>query len=149
VFVVVSWLWHPVLKTINYAFSRLRHVEVNQAINKNTVGPVNPVQPVAEAVKLTPAMLTTVPTPTGLKAELMSGHAVQVTWNPVPGAVGYNAYVAYESLDFKIDNPHLLKSNGALWTPDTGRAVYRYCVTAVDAQGHESAYSDPLTLDMR
>ena len=149
VLAVVSFLWHPVLKTINYIFTRLMHVEVNQAINKNTIAPVSAVAEALETPRLTPAMLTSIPAPTGLKAELMSGQKVHLMWNPVPGVFGYNVYSAYENLDFTKETSQPTKDTEGLWTPPAGRARYRVVVTAVDAQDHESVYSQALSLDMR
>jgi len=150
VFAVVSFLWHPVVKTINYVLMRIMHVEVNQAINRNTLPSVSAVAAAVEAPKLTPAMLTSIAAPTGLKGELVSGQKIHLTWNPVPGVFGYNVYSAYENLDYSKENNQPTKETEGIWSPTGGQhARYRVVVTAVDAQDHESVYSEPLNLDMR
>jgi ParB-like chromosome segregation protein Spo0J len=152
VFVVVSWLWHPVLKTINYAFSRLMHVEVNQAINKNTVGPVNPVQPVAQASsqKVNLSDLSGVPAPTNLHGELRSGQKILFTWDPVPHCF-YNFYSRPSwAPHFDKENNQPLQHATALWTSDSGNPdLYHFVVTAVNAQDQESVYSEELQIDTR
>lgn len=156
IFAAVSWLWHPVMRTLNYAFSRLMHLEVNQALapispRTSTGLAETPARPaVGEPVtKFTASLLTRVAAPTGLKAELMSGHKVHFTWQPVPGCKGYNFYSAYENLGFSLETNKPLPTAEALWRPSSGPAVYRIAVTAVDGEDHESSYSDPLAVDMR
>ena len=152
IFAAVSFLWHPVLRTINYAFSRLMHLEVNQVVNKNTVPQVAEVAAAVENAprKFTEAMLTSVPAPTGLKPELLAGKHVHFMWNPVPGCIGYNFYSAESwETNYHQENKKPITMTEAWWHSDTGPADYKFVITALDGHDHESAYSEPIDVDLR
>jgi len=150
---VISWLWHPVLRTISYAFSRLMHVEVNQAINKNTVPSASAVvSALSDAPqKFTMAMLTTVPAPKGLKVEMLKGKMLHFTWLPVPGAVGYNFYSAHswDTTGLKQENKRVITTTEGSWSLDEAPDEFKFAITALDAQDHESVYSDVIDVDFR
>jgi ParB family transcriptional regulator, chromosome partitioning protein len=146
-------LWHPILKTFNYAFSRLMHVEVNQAINKNTVpSPSALVNAIADAPqKFTAAMLSPSPAPTGLKPELLSAHKIHFTWNAVPGCTGYNFYSARSwEINLHQENTKPITKTEAYWKPDfNGPDDFKFAITAIDDHDHESVHSDLIDVDLR
>jgi len=139
--------WHLCMSVVNLPM-RLFERAINRMTQQATSSA--PAAAVAqESPSLTPAMLTRIPAPTGLKADLMSGRKVHLSWNPVPGVFGYNVYSAYETNEFVKETPHPIQATEGLWSPDGGRARYRLAVTALDREDHESVYSQALSVDMR
>lgn len=79
------------------------------------------------------------PAPTGLHAEQVGITECMLGWNAVAGAVGYRVY----------RNDSLVASPSIHWVHDADLAagtVYRYQVTAVDAEGRQSAKSPVLEI---
>jgi ParB family chromosome partitioning protein len=151
---VVSWLWQPVLRGINCAFTRVMHVQPNQAFAMPPAAPVPSVAPPLSGgdtpQKFTEAMLTIIQPPANLKPELLSGKRIHFRWDPVPGAVGYNFYSAHVWANtYNLENKKPLSKPEGLWHSDTGPDDFKFVATALDGQEHESAYSEPVEVDLR
>lgn len=79
------------------------------------------------------------PAPEGLRAEVRR-EKVALTWQPVPGAKGYRVYHAAPDLyEFR---PVAEAARGTTYSGTLGPgALHRYAVTAIGADGRESAFS--------
>jgi hypothetical protein len=96
---------------------------------------------VAESADLEPG-----PAPTNLRVTDEGSGQVSLAWDAAPGAAGYNIYRS------PVSGGGFVKLNGAplagLTYIDTGLEngqTYFYVVTALDAQGNESAYSNEVS----
>jgi hypothetical protein len=87
-----------------------------------------------------------IPVPVELHASVTTPDLIRLSWR----AVGLNyTYTAYSSTSAQLtslrkENDRPLKSNLVDWTPETGQERYWVVVTAVDAQGRESAFSEAI-----
>jgi hypothetical protein len=113
-----------------------------------------PAAPAPEtANKFTIASLVKIPAPTGLKAEeILSGQRVRFSWNPVPGCAGYNFYsirVWDTTGQWTKETKQPLPEPHGVWRNTTGRDDYKFVATAVIDPDHESAFSEPVEVDMR
>jgi hypothetical protein len=94
-----------------------------------------------------PPATTFVPkAPEEVHATVKTPDLIHITWRAVGPGMRYNVYssAARELTALRKENDHLLTYNGVTWTPETGQERYWIVVTAVDAQGHESAYSEAI-----
>jgi ParB family chromosome partitioning protein len=130
----------------------------NRTSNNSLVRSAAASNPVTAAIgdappKLTASTLSRIAAPTGLKAEeILSGQRVRFSWNAVPGCAGYNFYSirAWDSTGqwTKETKQPLLEPHG-VWRNTTGRDDYKFVATAVIDPDHESAFSEPVEVDMR
>jgi len=93
-----------------------------------------------------PTLAPSLPAPVDIHAEVRTPDLIRLTWRAVGPGVTYNAYSSASGTltPLRKENTHPLKSNVVDWTPETGLERYWVVVTAVDAQGHESPYSEAI-----
>jgi len=79
------------------------------------------------------------PAPKGVKAETLSANSIQVSWEPVQGAIMYNIYLYFSSKasnnDYKDKSISLLSSTTSTFKGLSGGATYYFRVTALDSSG--------------
>lgn len=98
-----------------------------------------------------PAPRVIVPAHTEVHYELKTPDLIYITWRPVgpPGLYAYNVY-SFAKADMssgpRKENTAPIKSTVVTWTPETGLETYWVVITAVDAQGNESSYSEVIQI---
>jgi hypothetical protein len=104
-------------------------------------------QPEKRAASTRPPIPTpTVPVPTEVHYQLTTPNLIRLTWRPVGPSYTYNVYSSATPQLTKLrkESPQPMKVNDVDWVPETGLDTYWVVVTALDAQGHESAYSEAI-----
>jgi len=99
-----------------------------------------------------PSYSSDVPIPRNLKwAKHPGDRDIILNWDDLGPDFHYNLYASYASDHPKFDRDgHLLRKAIIYWTPPVkGEQVFLFYVTAVDAQGRESAPSERVMADMR
>ena len=110
------------------------------AIN-SSVGPMSAVILLATGVDLQPT-----PAPGGLQVTEEGAGTVSLVWNSVPNADGYNVYRSpLSGGGWQKVNSDLLASPDFIDTGLQNARTYYYVVTAVDAFGNESEYSEEVS----
>jgi len=93
----------------------------------------------------------TVPIPMGLEAEKVSNATVRLSWDSVGPGYRYNYYSGFvgDPKSFEIENLAPLAVTANNWSPYDRSKAYMVVVTSVDKEGHESARSAPVLVDLR
>lgn len=101
------------------------------------------------ASRLTLSSLSSVPVPTGLKAELIDGHRLRFSWNAVGPGYRYNIYSRVARLGaYDKETPVPTPKTTGVWTPYNNKK-FEFVITAVDKDDRESAYSIPIEVDLQ
>jgi fibronectin type 3 domain-containing protein len=93
----------------------------------------------SSAVQATPTAPPPPSPPTGITAT-GGDQKVTLSWQPVPGVIGYNVYV-----NGKLSNSSPITSTSVVSANLTNGTQYSFTVTAVDQYGQESAQSPAVT----
>ena len=123
------WTW-------NHTFAH--HSETAAAPNKITIAAAVPV-----------SAMSSIPVPTGLKAELIDGHRLRFSWNTAGPDYRYNIYSrpAGYTIPYDKETPQPTPNTSGVWTPHRNDK-YEFVVTAVDQEDRESVYSSPIIVDL-
>jgi hypothetical protein len=106
-----------------------------------SIGPMSAIILLATGVDLEPT-----PAPTGLQVTEEGDGTVSLIWNSVPDADGYNVYRSpLSGGGWQRANSDLLASPDFIDTGLQNARTYYYVVTAVDAFGNESEYSEEVS----